>query len=103
MFVPGRRELTPAALTAALFALAIPAHADINGFGNFTLNGTDPSISGNTLQITSQNQYFEANSAFDADRQSVSGFNAHFTFQLGPTTVSDSFSPADGYAFVLQN
>jgi len=105
MHVPNRRRLVPA-LASALIALAASAHADINGFGNFTLNGTNPSVTGNTLQITSQEQYFEANSAFDANKQSIDAFDAHFTFQLGPTTgdrTTDGFSPADGFAFVLQN
>jgi hypothetical protein len=62
-------------------------------------------VSGNTLQITSNDQYFAANSAFDSNRQSIGAFNAHFTYQLGPlgANVTDGFSPADGFAFVLQN
>jgi len=105
MFVPGRRGVIRLTLTAALCAIAIPSHADINGFSNFTLSGTNPTVSGNTLQITSNDRYFAANSAFNNDQQSIGAFNAHFTYQLGPlgSNATDGFSPADGFAFVLQN
>jgi len=104
MHVPNRRRLVPA-LAIALVALATAAHADINGFSNFTLSGSNPTVSGNTLQITSNDRYFAANSAFDSNKQSIGAFNAHFTYQLGPlgSNATDGFSPADGFAFVLQN
>jgi len=116
MFVPRRRALASAALGATICcAFASPVHADINGFNNgsgFTLNGTNPSINGDTLQITTQavdqggnvTGYGEANSAFFDTRQSIQAFDAHFTYQLGPVNENaGSLSPADGFTFMLQN
>lgn len=116
MLVPGRRAFGSAALAASICcALTHPAHADINGFNGgagFSLNGTNPSITGNTLQITTQavdqngnpQGYQEANSAFFNTKQSISSFDAHFTYQLGPVNSNASiYSPADGFTFMLQN
>ena len=112
MQVPGRRNFVTAGLVAVFCAFALPSHADIHGFNDFTLNGNNPSITGDTLQITTQaidtdgnpQGYQEANSAFFNTRQSISAFDAHFTYRLGPVSANASqYSPADGFTFLLQN
>jgi hypothetical protein len=93
-------------LIATVLAALVPvmAHADINGFGNFsqfTVNqfdsGSAPAISPGAIHLTSQANG-EDRSIFFNTPQNISGFTATFTYQ-GITSGFD----LDGAAFVLQN
>jgi hypothetical protein len=93
----------PATLAAAAL-LAAAAHADINGFGDFTqfqINQADgasgPTISPNTIRLTNQAAN-ESRSIFHLTRQDVTQFDASFTYLAAGNPTSQF-----GACFVLQN
>jgi hypothetical protein len=95
------------AAAAILAASATPAMADISGFGDgsaYTFNsngfGPVPSLSGSGVLTVTDLNGGEASSVFYNTAQSVSPFNANFTYQYGGTSTN---VPADGVTFTLQN
>jgi hypothetical protein len=83
---------------AAAVVLAGPAHADLTGFGTFDpVNsvGGGGSYSGGTTFTLTNGGGGEATSGFSNLTQSITGFNANFTYT--------ATGGADGAAFVLQN
>lgn len=109
------RRLARAGSTALSLFLALaalppaPARANISGFGatgaGFTLNqgqiSDGLSVSGNVATLTNGTGS-EGNSLFDNTAQSITAFNASFTYQdKGSNGVSGS--TADGFTFTLQN
>lgn len=91
----------------ALLMANTVAQADINGFGDFSGfavhendSATPPSISGETIKITNH-AGGEARSIFYKLPQSVSEFEATFTYQAAVGSSDFAFCPSA--AFVIEN
>jgi uncharacterized repeat protein (TIGR01451 family) len=99
---PGKLVVGTAAILA--FCLAIPARAQIAGFGatgtNWTLNTNQasqsaPTIANNVLQLVSSAS--AANSAFYDTPQYIGSFTASFVFQ------NNAANDGEGFVFAMQN
>jgi hypothetical protein len=88
----------------ALVVVAPTAQADILGFNNgvgwtANNNGSGPTFTATTLTIT-DGGFFELRSAYNNTPQSITQFNASFTYQA---TSPGGIGLADGTTFILQN
>ncbi len=89
------------AMPAGVLAPSV-AHADINGFGNFSgfnvnsNGGSAPTVSGGSIQLTSGGD--ELRSIFCDTPQNISNFTATFTYSANGQVGNYS-----GACFVLQN